>query len=73
MKKFKKFAAILTAIVLLGSTSGVAVNEDATTVRITLYEGILPNAPTECVASAVSASLLLTTRNPIGKRSVVAG
>lgn len=49
------------------------VDEDEATVRITLYEGTLSNAPTECVANAVSASLLLTTRNPIGKRSIVTG
>ena len=36
-------------------------------------EGTLPNAPTECAAIAVNASLLLTTRNPIGTRSVITG
>lgn len=50
-----------------------AVDEDATTVRITLYEGTLPDAPAECAALAANASLLLTTRDPIGTRSVVHG
>lgn len=50
-----------------------AVEEDSSTVRIALYEGILPNAPTECAALAVDASILLTTRNPIGTRSIIAG
>ena len=50
-----------------------AVEEDSSTVRITLYEGMLPNAPTECAALAVDASILLTTRNPIGTRSIIAG
>ena len=47
------------------------VDEDSSAVLITLYEGTLPNAPTECAAIAVNASLLLTTRNPIGTRSVI--
>ena len=49
------------------------VDEDSSAVLITLYEGTLPNAPTECAAIAVNASLLLTTRNPIGTRSVITG
>ena len=49
------------------------VDEDSSAVLITLYEGTLPNAPTECAAIAVNASLLLTTRNPIGIRSVITG
>lgn len=47
------------------------VDEDSSTVLITLYEGTLPNAPTACAAVAVNASLLLTTRNPIGNRSII--
>lgn len=49
------------------------VDEDATTVRITLHEGTLPDAPAECATVAANASLLLTTRNPIGTRSIVPG
>lgn len=49
------------------------VDEDSSAVLITLYEGTLPNAPTECAEIAVNASLLLTTRNPIGTRSVITG
>ena len=49
------------------------VNESSSTVLITLYEGTLPNAPTACAALAVNASLLLTTRNPIGTRSILTG
>ncbi|KAA8815617.1 hypothetical protein EMB92_10260 [Bifidobacterium callitrichos] len=50
-----------------------AIDEDTTTVRITLYEGALPDAPTECTTLAASASLLVTTRDPVGARSVVSG
>jgi len=49
------------------------VDEDATTVRITLHEGTLPDAPAECATVAANASLLLTTRNPIGTPSIVPG
>ncbi|KAB5607440.1 hypothetical protein EHS19_04530 [Bifidobacterium jacchi] len=47
------------------------VEEDAATVRIDLYEGTLPDAPAECTLNAVSASLVVSTRDPIGTRSVV--
>jgi hypothetical protein len=50
-----------------------AVDEDTSTVRITLYEGTLPDAPAECAALAASASLLITTRDPVGTRSVIPG
>ena len=50
-----------------------AVDEDTTTVRITLHEGTLPDAPAECAELAANASLLLTTRDPIGTRSIVPG
>ncbi|KFI50872.1 hypothetical protein BCAL_2151 [Bifidobacterium callitrichos DSM 23973] len=50
-----------------------AVDEDATTVRITLYEGTLPDAPAECTTLAASTSLLITTREPVGTRSVISG
>lgn len=47
------------------------VNENATTVRIGLLEGALPDAPSECAAMAMSASLLVTTHDPIGTRSII--
>lgn len=50
-----------------------AVDEDAATVRITLYEGTLPDAPAECTLNAASASLVVTTRDPVGTRSVIPG
>lgn len=50
-----------------------AAAEDATTVRITLYEGTLPDAPATCATLAANASLLLTTRDPIGTRAIVPG
>lgn len=49
------------------------VDEDTASVRITLYEGTLPNSPAECAALAESASLLITTHDPVGARSVIAG
>lgn len=54
-----------------GSRATVA--EDATTVRISLFTGTLPDAPIACPADAVQVSLLLTTHDPIGTRSVVSG
>lgn len=50
-----------------------AIDEDTTAVRITLYEGTLPDAPTECTTLAASASLLVATRDPVGTRSVISG
>ena len=49
------------------------VDEDTASVRITLYEGTLPNSPAECAALAESASLLITPHDPVGARSVIAG
>ena len=49
------------------------IDEDTTAVRITLYEGTLPDAPTECTTLAASASLLVATRDPVGTRSVISG
>lgn len=49
------------------------VEEDTTTVRISLYFGTIPGAPNVCTAVGMLASLLLTTRDPIGTRSVIPG
>ena len=49
------------------------IREDDATVRIAPYKGTLPGAPSECAALGENASLLLTTRSPIGARSVVQG
>ena len=50
-----------------------AVDEDDTTVRITLYEGTLPDTPAACTELAASASLVVATRDPVGIRSVIPG
>lgn len=50
-----------------------AIDEDTTTVRITLYEGALPEAPAACALLAASESLVVTTHDPVGTRSVVPG
>ncbi|MFT8703786.1 hypothetical protein [Bifidobacterium aquikefiricola] len=49
------------------------VNEETNTVRIALHEGTLPGSPAHCSLFAAMASLLLTTQNPIGTRSIVPG
>ena len=49
------------------------IREDDAAVRIALYEGTLPGAPSECAAPGENASLLLTTRSPIETRLVVQG
>lgn len=47
------------------------IREDDATVRIALYKGILPEAPSECAALGENTSLLLTTRSPIETQLVV--
>ena len=47
------------------------IREDDVTVRISLCEGILPEAQAEYAALGENASLLLTTRSPIETRLVV--
>jgi hypothetical protein len=49
------------------------VHEDPSTVHIRLLEGTLPGAPSVCTDVGMYASLLVTTHDPIGTRSVVSG
>ena len=42
------------------------IREDDAAVRIALYEGTLPGAPSECAALGENTSLLLTTRSLAG-------
>ena len=49
------------------------IREDDATVRIALYKGILPEAPSECAALGENTSLLLTTRSPIETQLDVQG
>ena len=47
------------------------IREDDAAVRISLYEGTLPGAPSECAVLGENTSLLLTTRSLIETRLVV--
>jgi hypothetical protein len=47
------------------------VEEDADSVRVSVFTGTIPGAPAECILVAREDSLVVSTEEPVGSRSVV--